>query len=88
MSATLLITCISLASAVVFTVAAERTPSRRERAGKRYAIAAIFCGYGVCVGVLAMIIEHLFPSPEWAALAIALPLGFPALLLAGKMGEA
>lgn len=86
MSATLLITLVFLALALAFTIAAESAPAHREAIGRRYAIAVLFCGYGVCVGVLALIIEYFFRCPAWVA--IALPLGFPALLLAGKMGEA
>lgn len=82
------ITLACLVLAMLFTFAAEKTPASSGSRGKRWAVAALFCGYGVCVGVLALIIEYLFQCPEWAALAIALPLGFPALLLAGKMGEA
>lgn len=71
--------------AIVLTVLAESTPSSHPKAGSRLAWAALLCCYGVCVGVVSLLIGYAFPLSEWLAIAIAVPLGLPVLLFAAKV---
>ena len=74
----------SLALAVVLTIAAE---SRRTRDGKRYLSLALIALCGACVGVVSIVLIHVFAIAEWKALTISIPLGVPALFVAAKLSE-
>jgi hypothetical protein len=79
------ITVVSLVCAIAFTVVAEKRPTG---SGARMAWAALFAIYGVCVGVVSTVLVYFFALGELASLAISVPLGVPALILAAKMSEA
>ena len=79
--------CLILA--VIFTVIVESQLSRRmsKTASSRLAWAAFFSCYGVCVGVVSMLLGYFFQWRDWVSIAVAVPLGFPVFLLAGRVGE-
>jgi hypothetical protein len=79
------ITIVSFLCAIAFTIGAE---GRRSVFGARMAWAVLFAIYGVCVGIVSMVLAHVFSLGEFASLAISIPLGVPALVVAAKMSEA
>jgi hypothetical protein len=81
----IVITIVSLLSAIGFTVAAEKRPSG---SGARTALGALFAIYGVCVGIVSTVLVYFFALGELASLAISIPLGIPAFFLAAKLSEA
>ena len=87
MKISLALTFGCLALALLLTVLAESVPSRRRKAGSRFTWGAVLCCYGVCVGVVSLLLGHLCHLSEWLAIAVAVPLGFPVVLFAGKIGE-
>jgi hypothetical protein len=78
-----------LALAILLTLLAE-SASLRRLSGKLdsfFSGAMLFCCYGVCVGVVSLVLAYLFNLREWLALLISLPLGLPVLVFAAKLGE-
>jgi hypothetical protein len=84
MTTSLAIAAVSLLCAIAFTVLAER---RAPHSGARMAVAALVSIYGVCVGIVSALLAYFFALGELASLAISVPLGAVALILAAKMSE-
>ncbi|HEY2589887.1 MAG TPA: hypothetical protein VGI81_29350 [Tepidisphaeraceae bacterium] len=85
MKTSIIITATSFVLAVAFTVVAEKPDTR---ARDLAAWAALLALYGVCVGLVSMVLVHFFALDQWIALAISVPLGLPALYFAARMSEA
>jgi di/tricarboxylate transporter len=77
----------SLGLAVLATALIESRLSRRlgKQMASRFAMLALLCCYGVCVGAVSAVVAYFFIIPEWVALVIAVPLGIPLLILASKI---
>lgn len=74
----------SLLAAIGCSMIAEKL---RAPAGARWAWLGLFAIYGVCIGVVSTLMTYFFDLREWIAIAISIPLGVPALLIAAKMSE-
>ena len=87
MKISLVITFGCLLLAILLTVFAETASPHRVKTGSRFATAAYFCCYGVWVRVVSPLIGYFLQLQEWLAIAIAVPLGIPIVLFAGKVAE-
>ena len=79
--------CLTLAA--VFMVIGESRLRQKigDKAQKRMAWAVLSCCYGACVGIVAILLGHFFHLQDWVAIAVAVPLGLPALAAVAKISE-
>ncbi len=77
------VTVVCLLFAVAFTMAAESRPKQ----SSWYPWVALVLLYGVCVGTIWLLLGYFFSVGNPAAVAIAVPLGLPALFIAARMSE-
>ena len=75
-----------LAAAIVLTVVLEsRASGHSERVGSVLVWAVLLCLYGICVGLAGGLLAHFLHLSDWVALAIAVPVALPVLVLLAWM---
>lgn len=79
--------CLALAAVLVFIGESRLRKRISEKAQKRMAWVTLLSCYGACVGIVAILLGHFFHLHDWVAIAVAVPLGLPALAVAAKISE-
>jgi hypothetical protein len=79
--------CLVLAIVTMCALGSWAPKRLSEKANRVVCWAMLLCCYGVCVGLISAILGYYFELSEGIALAIAVPLGLPALILACLMAD-
>ena len=85
MKVSLIITASSFLLAITLTVASEIRGN--DKWEWRFAWTTLFLLYGVCVGIVSVLLIHFLSLEEWLAIALSIPLGVPTFLLTTKTAE-
>jgi hypothetical protein len=79
--------CLGIAIILVIILEGRVGKHLRETASRKLAWIMIISCYGVCIGVVSLLLGYFFHFREWLCLVIAVPVGIPAFFLACKMAE-